>query len=291
MLPGGSAHVELRFANTGVMDVPAHRPTLALSDGLVDPRVHYEFLAASDDRCGAWVATPPVGPSQTIGYALNIGPLDAGSVLVCRWGVRRAATGGDDLVLLVPGLVGERVHIGTITDVASTMEQVAPMFAGASTAVEFRLTVRNPGAVDLVSSPVLGLCSESVLGSGPFFRPGGPSPCNVAELTCFGAGTGITAGLVAAGQQRDCSFVMVWSRPLLNVGRFPIVVHGNTRRFDSVFGQIHDPNWTNNPILTDVTVSAIEVDLFGASVHPALLAFWLSVLFAAMLTLRGLDPP
>jgi hypothetical protein len=265
LLPGTSGVVELSFTNTTAADAPRHRPRLFLRESLLDYRTRYEILPSSDPRCGAWEPAPPeTPPGSSLAYTLDVGPLPAGATLVCRWDVRRSVPGGDDLVLSVPGLVGGFVHIGNIPDIEVSMTQLTPMLAGVSRAAQFRLTVSNPGPVDLLALPMFGLCQFPAW-TGPAYRPDGPDPCQRAALFCFPDTSlvAITIGTVPAGQTRSCTFAVQYDEPLRQVGQLVVPTFPARSIFLSTTGYTFDPNPANNQLAPLLTVSPAEIGLFG----------------------------
>jgi hypothetical protein len=262
LLPGASAVVELSFTNTTPVDVPRHRPRLLSPLPSGNDRAHYQFLPASDPRCGGWT---PASPGSNLAYTLDVGPLPAGATIVCRWEVRRTVPGGGDLVLDVPGLTDRYLHVGAINDMEVSMEQLTPMTAGVSRVAQFRLTVRNPGPVDFLTTPRFGLCT---FGSpvAPAYRPAGPEPCEVAEIFCFppfdtrGA---IRVGAVPAGQTRSCTFSLNFNAPVQQVGQFAVPTQWDLLGALGPTGNVFDPNPSNNQRAPLLTVGPAEVSLFG----------------------------
>lgn len=275
VLPGGSADLTLVFENRGSETVPRYEFSLPVAEGRLDVTARYPADPSIDARCGP-LERIPNNSAFGGGYRSAVGPISPGAVLACSWRIRRIAD-GPDLVVRAP-IVNQFIHIGTITDIEIRIEQLTPMIAGVSRSAIFSMTTVNPGAVDLVRTPSLGMCTDNLGAAAPRYMPDGPEPCAQGGLWCFMGGSAVSVGLVPAGQYRRCTFSIQLSAPVSRLGTFPIPSQYDSSWVGSTAGNIYDPNPSNSSPRPMVTVSAESIPAFGHWLAPL---FMLASLLAA----------
>ena len=286
---GESGTMAFAISNRGAESAP-----LVLVGGnadLFNPYDGYPLQVAGEPACGQLLpgGPPPFGS----GYHLEIGPLAPGQTVHCVIRVTRNADAVNSTAFAweVYGSNGDpfshdwtQFEVGTLTDVAISIEPVSLHLEQGVARGLVRLRARNNGPSDVASFNV-GACTDVVY--PPFYIDNAiPNGCAAGSILCFDSGFAFALPTLPAGQSESCDLALTGMGAYNGPVTFglPLTV-GELLRDPVTKGSLIDTNYHNDEAYLAL-VAPIQPTPMASMIAKALLAAGLLVVGALTIAAR-----